>query len=137
VDLTADLNTIAVYAAFGAPIVLIVVYTIAAPWYRSAVGRALVQVKAGIVLAMVPPVMHRLTGSADSPLSPTFVWIQTGAWLFLAAMVLRLAWLSWRINKNARKAARAPSRPAHAVTALRVAWSNWRIRLSRPRDGES
>jgi hypothetical protein len=105
VNLTTDLNTAAVIAAFAAPLVLIVVYTIAAPWYRTAVGRALVQVKASISLAMFPALAHRIAGHGLGTASPFFAWLQTVTWAFLAAMVLRLTWLSWRINRNERRGA--------------------------------
>jgi hypothetical protein len=99
-NLTSDLNTVAVFAAFVAPLILIVVYTLAAPWWRNQVGRALVQVKAGIALAMLPVVVHRLTGGALAPVSATFTWVQTATWVLLAAMILRLTWLSYRINRK-------------------------------------
>jgi hypothetical protein len=100
VNLTSELNTIAVVAAFSAPLILIVIYTIAAPWYKNPVGRALVQVKAGISLAMFPALAHRVNGHGLATATPFFAWLQTITWLFLAAMVLRLAWLSWRINRK-------------------------------------
>lgn len=102
-NLTADLNTAAVVAAFLAPLILIVVYTAAAPWWRQKVGRALVQVKAGISLAMFPALVHRIDGHGLGRATPFFAWLQTVTWTFLAVMVLRLAWLSWRINRKGRR----------------------------------
>jgi hypothetical protein len=88
----ADLATITVIAAFCAPLLLIAVYTIAAPWYRHQVGRTLVTVKAAISLALLPPFVHRITNGPGRP-SSAFTLFQAVTWGMLALVVLRMTWV--------------------------------------------
>lgn len=96
----ADLATVAVTAAFCAPIVLVVTYSIVAPWWRSQIGRSLVTVKTAISLALLPPFLHRITGQGDVGTTPTFNVFISVAWGVLALVLLRMTWVivatQWR-----------------------------------------
>jgi hypothetical protein len=90
--MAGDAATIAVIAAFCAPLLLIAVYTVTAPWYRSRVGRNLVTAMAAISLALLPPFTHRVT-TPDTVPGQAFTWFQTAAWGILAAVLLRMTWV--------------------------------------------
>jgi hypothetical protein len=89
----ADLATAAASAAFIAPLLLIVVYTLTAPWWRLPFGRSLVTVKAAISLAMLPPFVHRLI-SPGAPATAGFTIFQAATWGVLALVLL---WMTWVI----------------------------------------
>jgi hypothetical protein len=101
----ADLATATVIAAFIAPLLLIVVYSIAAPWHRSQIGRTLVTVKLAISLALLPPFVHRISGGPAS-VSSAFNIFQAATWGFLAIVLLRMSWV---IIATQRKGGRRPS----------------------------
>jgi hypothetical protein len=88
----ADLVNAAVIAAFCAPLLLIAVYSVVAPWHRSRLGRTLVTVKAAISLALLPPFAYRVTGSTAPP-SPGFQTFQAVTWGILALVLLRMTWV--------------------------------------------
>lgn len=90
--MAGEAATIAVIAAFCAPVLLIAVYTVAAPWYRTRLGRNLVTAMAAISLALLPPFAHRVT-SPDALPGVAFTWFQTAAWGILAVVLLRMTWV--------------------------------------------
>lgn len=96
----ADLATVAVTAAFAAPLLLIAVYTVVAPWHRTQIGRTLVTVEAAISLALLPPFLHRISGHGNVGSSPAFNVFNTIAWGVLALVLLRMTWVivatQWR-----------------------------------------
>lgn len=87
-----DLATAAAAAAFLAPLLLVGVYSLVAPWYRTQIGRTLVTVKLAISLAMLPPFVHRISGGPAS-VSPAFNIFQAATWGLLALVVLRMSWV--------------------------------------------
>lgn len=103
----ADLATIAVTAAFAAPLLLIAVYTAVARWWSTQIGRALVTVKAAISLALLPPFLHRISGHGNVGSSPAFNVFNTIAWGVLALVLLRMTWVivltQWRARHGASK----------------------------------
>lgn len=113
----ADLATGTVVAAFTAPLLLIVVYTIAAPWHRSQVGRTLVTVKAAISLALLPPFVHRITGPT-APLTQDFQLFQAITWGVLAVVIVRMSWVIVATQQRGR---RLPRNGALTATAERRA----------------
>jgi hypothetical protein len=90
--MAADLATITVTAAFAAPLLLVAVYSIAAPWWRNQVGRTLVTVKAAISLALLPPFAHRITNGTGQP-GQAFTLFQAVTWGILALVLLRMTWV--------------------------------------------
>ena len=98
----ADAVTAAVTAVFTAPLILIAVTTIAAPWWRSQVGRALTAMEAGMSLALLPPFANRAAGGTLAA-HPWFMISQASVWGVLALVVLRMAWVvtvtQWRARK--------------------------------------
>lgn len=96
----SDLATAAVTAAFAAPILLVVVYTICAPWWTTQFGRTLVTLEAAISLALLPPFLHRISGHGNVGSSPAFNVFNTIAWGVLALVLLRMTWVivatQWR-----------------------------------------
>jgi hypothetical protein len=98
----ADLVTAAVCAAFTAPLVLIAVYSATAPWWKSQVGRALVTLAAAISLAALPPFVNRVTGGSNAATSG-FLVFQASAWLALALVLLRMAWVIVVTQRRGRR----------------------------------
>lgn len=103
----ADLATAGVTAAFIAPLLLILVYSATAPWFKTQIGRTLVTVKAAISLALLPPFVHRITNSLAPP-TPGFLIFQAATWGVLALVVLRMAWV---IVATQRRGGRGKSAP--------------------------
>jgi hypothetical protein len=106
----ADFATATVVAAFAAPLLLIIVYSAVAPWWKSRVGRTLVTVKAAISLALLPPFAHRITSPAAVP-GPAFTWFQAATWGVLAAVITRMSWvivITQRRGGTGTKAGRQP-----------------------------
>jgi hypothetical protein len=100
----ADLATIAVTAAFIAPLLLVAVYSAVAPWHRSQVGRTLVTVKVAISLALLPPFLHRITGQGHTGATPAFNIFQAVTWGVLALVLLRMTYVivatQWRARRR-------------------------------------
>jgi hypothetical protein len=103
----ADLATVAVTAAFVAPLLLVLVYSICAPWWSTQIGRTLVTVKAAISLALLPPFLHRITGQGHTGATPAFNIFQAATWGLLALVLLRMTWVivltQWRAQHGASK----------------------------------
>lgn len=99
-----DAATVAVVAAWLAPLLLIAVYSFAAPWWAkgNTVGRTLVTVKAAVSLALLPPMVHRLDGSAAPP-SAMFTLFQTVTWGVLTVVLLRMIWVILHIQVTAAR----------------------------------
>lgn len=87
-----DLATAAAGAAFAAPLLLIAVYTVTAPWWRLQFGRTLVTVTGATSLAMLPPFVHRLIGPSVPP-TQGFTVFQAATWGILALVLLRMTWV--------------------------------------------
>lgn len=61
-QLLADAGNDAVFFACAGSVAFLLVYIVLARGYRSSVGRALITLDAGLVLALGPSVVHRLFG---------------------------------------------------------------------------
>jgi hypothetical protein len=100
----SDLATVAVTAAFAAPLLLTAVYSLIAPWWRSQVGRALVTVKVAISLALLPPFLHRITGQGHTGATPAFNIFQAVTWGVLALVITRMTYVivitQWRARRH-------------------------------------
>jgi hypothetical protein len=111
----ADLATVAVTAAFAAPILLVTVYSIVAPWWRSQIGRTLVTAKAAVALALLPPFLHRITGNGDVGTTPAFNVFISVTWGVLALVLLRMTWVivatQWRARRPPAHSAKAEMTP--------------------------
>lgn len=97
----ADLVSVAAIAAFIAPLLLIAVYTAAAPWWRSQVGRSLVTVKGAISLALLPSFVYRATGK-HLPVGRAFLIFQAVTWGVLALVLLRMTWVIVATQRRGR-----------------------------------
>jgi hypothetical protein len=100
--LLPDLVTAAVIAVFLAPLVLIGVTTLTAPWWRSQVGRGLVTVEAAISLALLPPFVNRVTGGSNAATS-SFLVFQASSWGVLALVLLRMGWVVVMTQRRGRR----------------------------------
>jgi hypothetical protein len=101
----ADLATASVIAAFIAPLLLICVYTVTAPWFRTQVGRTLVTTNAAISLALLPPFVHRVSGG-PAAVSAAFTVFQAATWGFLALVLARMSWVIIATQQRGRREAR-------------------------------
>jgi hypothetical protein len=90
-----DAATATLAIAFVTPLILIAVYTIAAPWHKTTFGRAFVPVTGSISLALLPPFVHRVTHPGSVP-GPSFTLFQAVTWGLLAIGLVRMTWLIWR-----------------------------------------
>lgn len=96
VRLLSDLATATVLAAFCSSLLFIVVYSIAAPWWKTAIGRALVLMDGGIALTLLPLVLKFAFGLTTASLF--FAWFQIGAIGLVAASTLWRSWIVARIQ---------------------------------------
>jgi hypothetical protein len=106
----ADLATIAVTGAFLAPLLLIGIYSLVAPWWASQVGRNLVTVEGAVSLALLPPFWHRITGPA-APATTGFLIFQAIAWGVLALVLLRMSWVIIVTQQRGRLRGRLRRKP--------------------------
>jgi hypothetical protein len=97
--LLSDLAQAAVLAAFLAALLFIGVYSAVAPWWRSAIGRALVIMDAGIAMTLLPLVLHVVFGLAE--VSVFYAWFEIGALALVAGSTLWRTWIVVRVQRDA------------------------------------
>jgi hypothetical protein len=93
-ELLTDLGNDAVLFACAGSIAFLAVYLLLAKGWETEIGRALIALDAGLVLALGPSVLHRLFGV---PLGSLFF-----AWYFVASVTLVGAaawWRAWIVAK--------------------------------------
>lgn len=90
ISLLTSLTNDAVIYALCSSLAFLVGYGLTAPWWRSQIGWALMTLDAGLVLALLPSVLHRFIG-----FSVTELWF---AYYYLATLLLvgtATAWRAW------------------------------------------
>lgn len=83
-SITAD----EVVTTFFTSVAFIVVYTVFARWWRSAFGRSMVAFDAALSLALLPSVVHHITGTSSVESAP-FAWFTVAS---LGAVPCVIAW---------------------------------------------
>lgn len=97
-SITADEVVITFFTSVG----FIVVYTVFARWWRSALGRNMVAFDAALSLTLLPSVIHHITGTSSVE-SAGFAWFNVAA---LAAVPCVIVWrtvIVIRAQLNRRK----------------------------------
>ena len=91
------LATWAVEFSFFAAILFMVLYTLLANWWKSAIGWARISLDFGIALALSPTMLHVLFNLRIEDSYP-FLWYQIGAVAFVGCISLWNAYLVTRIQ---------------------------------------
>lgn len=91
------LATWAVEFSFCAALLFMIVYTLLANWWKSAIGWARISLDFGIALALSPTVLHLITGLQVEHSLP-FYWYQIGAICFVGCISLWNAYLVTRVQ---------------------------------------
>lgn len=98
-----------VLVAFLGSVAFVVVYSLMAPWWRSAIGRALVMMDGSLALALAPSTLHQLTGITIVA-SIGFAWYYLVTLTMVAASTLWRTWIIYRVQRPAA----APPAPVAA-----------------------
>ena len=88
---------IALPAAFWAALIFISTYTVLAPWWRTSIGRTIVAMDAGIMLTLLPAVLHLYLGVSEG--SPSYAWFTLCAFLLVPSSILWRTWVMVRVHR--------------------------------------
>jgi len=94
-QLAADLANDAVVAACAGSVAFLVAYVLLARGHRSEIGRALITMDAGLILALAPSVAARLFGFTLVQ-SAGYAWYYVGS---LAVITTATWWRAWLVVK--------------------------------------
>lgn len=98
VDLTIDETMVAFFAALG----FILLYTIVAPWWKSALGWSIVALDGSIALTLLPSVIHHWAGVSTAD-APVFAWFTVGAFALVPMVIAWRAWILVRLQIRHRQ----------------------------------
>lgn len=86
----------AVLFAFFSSVVFAAGYTLLAPWWRYAAGRAMVSLDFGLTVALLPAVLHYLAGL--SLMHAFFAWYYGGSLILVGLIALWRLRVVWRLQ---------------------------------------
>ena len=104
VQLLTDLGNDVVFFACAGSVAFLVVYLLLARGWRTEIGRALIMLDGGLVLALGPSVLHRLTGLSTTSIS--FAWYYVASIAIVGIATWERVWFV--IKVQARGAGMTP-----------------------------
>lgn len=94
-----EFEKIAVFTAFFSSIVFVLGYSLIAPWWRQEVGRAMVSLDCGLMLALAPAVLRMLFHVTNW--LTFFAWYYGGSLLLVAGITLWRLLVIWHVQIDA------------------------------------
>jgi hypothetical protein len=96
--MSVDLIEPAVFFAFACSAVFAAGYTVIAPWWRSAVGRAMVAMDAALMVLLLPSALHYAIGLNVA--NPFFRGYYVGSLVLTGMIALWRLWVIWREQRR-------------------------------------
>jgi len=90
----------AIWFSFSCSILFVLGYTKIAPWWRNAVGRAMVSLDVALMILLTPSVAHYSFGWTVG--DTFFLWYYVGSLILAGLITLRRLAVVWRIQNQVK-----------------------------------